>query len=501
VTIQHPTLPRPTTAVAPTLSWDAPAPGAYTRTLRFGEWISEPVTPLFESWLLTRMEDGLHGILRRELGQRIARPYHVVVNGWYFYTINWATPGAMVRNLPTILLHAIRQPRRVTGAIPPLVRFSVPLFERDWREDLQPRYRAAVARAEASVETIPVAELPALIDELADLAGEYFTSIAALGGAAYKMELNLARAYRRQLGDSLGRSHLSLVSGFDAPANPSRHAVTSLDWWFAPSPDGGSAVRPAGDHARLVAARQAAEVAAFEALAGSPRRLAKFRALLAETQRLVPIREEQAREWTLPWPVLRRAVQRIGEALVAAGVISRPDDVFFLSRSEVMGALRGERPPATSDPSGRRATWERQRGLLAPMTVGRVNPFLQRLWESFPRLLGAVRSERAIVSGTPASPGRATGAVRVIHGPDQFDELEPGEILVAPITAPAWTPLFIRAAAVVTDVGNAAAHASIIAREYGIPAVVGCVDATVRLRTGMRVTVDGGTGNVEPEQA
>src|SRR6185369_16506621 len=130
-----------------------------------------------------------------------------------------------------------------------------------------------VARAEASVETIPAEELPALIDDLADLAGEYFTSIAALGGAAYKMELNLARAYRRQLGDSLGRSHLALVTGFEAPANPGRHAVTSLDWWFAPSPDGGSAVRPAGDHARLVAARHAAEAAAFEALAGSPRQL------------------------------------------------------------------------------------------------------------------------------------------------------------------------------------------------------------------------------------
>jgi pyruvate,water dikinase len=90
--------------------------------------------------------------------------------------------------------------------------------------------------------------------------------------------------------------------------------------------------------------------------------------------------------------------------------------------------------------------------------------------------------------------------VRVIRGPDEFDELVAGEILVAPMTAPAWTPLFTRAAAVVTDVGSAAAHASIIAREYGIPAVVGCGDATARLRTGDRVTVDGNTGNVQPER-
>jgi pyruvate,water dikinase len=127
-----------------------------------------------------------------------------------------------------------------------------------------------------------------------------------------------------------------------------------------------------------------------------------------------------------------------------------------------------------------------------------MNRIVRSLFGSYPRFLGAVRSEGALVTGTPASAGRATGPVRVIRGPDEFDDLQPGEILVAPLTAPAWTPLFTRAAAVVTDVGSAAAHASIIAREYGIPAVVGCGDATARLRTGMRVTVDGGTGNVEP---
>ena len=136
---------------------------------------------------------------------------------------------------------------------------------------------------------------------------------------------------------------------------------------------------------------------------------------------------------------------------------------------------------------------------MPPPQVGRVNPMIQRVWDSFPGLIGARRSDDALVSGVPASAGRSTGTVRVIRGPDEFDQLRPGEILVAPFTAPAWTPLFTRAAAVVTDVGSAASHASIIAREYGIPAVVGCIDATARLQTGMRVTVDGSTGNVEPD--
>ena len=106
-------------------------------------------------------------------------------------------------------------------------------------------------------------------------------------------------------------------------------------------------------------------------------------------------------------------------------------------------------------------------------------------------------TDGAIAHGTPASPGRATGRVRVVRDSSRFDEFENGEILVAPLTAPAWTDLFGRAAAVVTDVGSAFAHASIIAREYGIPAVVGCGDATSRLKDGQIVTVDGSTGNVE----
>jgi pyruvate,water dikinase len=479
------------------VSWTCPAPGAYTRTLRFGEWISEPVTPLFESWLLTAMEDRLHDILLRELGQRAPRPYHVVVNGWYFYSINWAAPAAMLRNLPGLVWHAIRSPRRTAGILPPTVRHSIPVFEQDWREDLQPRYRAAVASAEGRVEVMPISELPALVDALAADAGEYFTSIAALGGAAYKMEMNLARFHRRHL-VAVGASHLPLVSGFEAPVDPARHAVVSLDWWYDTSQAGSHATGRPGRHERLVDARHAAEQAAFEALAPSPRRLRTFRRLLADAQHVVPIREEQARELTMAWPVMRRAVIRIGEALAARGAISEPDDVFFLTRTEVLASLDGGRLRPAADVAGRRRTREEQARLVPPLMVGRTNPMLQRVWDSYPGLLGAVRSERALVSGVPASAGRATGLVRVVRGPAEFGELQAGEILVAPLTAPAWTPLFTKAAAVVTDVGSAAAHASIIAREYGIPAVVGCGDATTRLRTGMRVTVDGNAGNVEP---
>jgi rifampicin phosphotransferase len=488
----------PMTAVPTDVSWTPPASGAFTRTLRFGEWISEPVTPLFESWLLPSLEEGLHAQLREWTGQGAPRPHHVIVNGWYFYSINWLSPTTTLRNLPSMLSHIVRQPRRVAAMIPPTVRHGVPLFEREWREELQPRYRAAVAAAADRVEIEAVTDLPALIDELADGAGEYFASVAALAGAAYKMEMNLAGFYRRHLAPSLGGSHLPLLAGFNHHVNPNAAALASLDWWFVPVYLTAAAEPTEEDHARVVAARESAEAAAFDVLASSPRRLDAFRRLLADTQLLVPLREEQVQEWTLSWPVMRRAVFRIGEELAARGAMARPDDVFFLTRLEALTGLRGERLPPTIDIPARRATREHQIGLVPPLLIGRPNFALRRVWEAFPRLLGAVRSDRAILSGSPASPGRVAARVRVIRGPAQFGELESGEILVCPLTAPAWTPLFTLAAAVVTDVGSAASHASIMAREYGIPAVVGCGDATNRLQTGMCVTVDGSTGNVEP---
>ena len=182
-----------------------------------------------------------------------------------------------------------------------------------------------------------------------------------------------------------------------------------------------------------------------------------------------------------------------------SGTRTEPDDVFFLTRAEALAGLggSGSQPGEGADVAERRATRLEQARLVPPLLIGRINPVVERLIAAFSTMVGAVRSEHAIVSGSPASAGRITGTVRVIRGQDGFDALLPGEILVAPLTAPAWTPLFTRAAAVVTDVGSAASHASIIAREYGIPAVVGCGDATARLTTGMRVTVDGTTGNVE----
>ncbi|MBL8128891.1 MAG: phosphoenolpyruvate synthase, partial [Chloroflexia bacterium] len=102
----------------------------------------------------------------------------------------------------------------------------------------------------------------------------------------------------------------------------------------------------------------------------------------------------------------------------------------------------------------------------------------------------------AIAYGTPGSPGVASGPVRLVHGPAAFGRVQPGDVVVAPFTNPAWTPLFARAAAVIVDTGSAVSHAAIVAREYGLPAVMGTRDALTRLHDGQQVTVDGTRGLV-----
>ena len=101
-----------------------------------------------------------------------------------------------------------------------------------------------------------------------------------------------------------------------------------------------------------------------------------------------------------------------------------------------------------------------------------------------------------VLKGIAASPGHVTGMARVIHGPNEFAQMRQGDILVARITTPAWTPLFALAAGVVTDVGGPLSHSSIVAREYHIPAVLGTGVATERLSSDQSITIDGDVGTV-----
>lgn len=105
-------------------------------------------------------------------------------------------------------------------------------------------------------------------------------------------------------------------------------------------------------------------------------------------------------------------------------------------------------------------------------------------------------NEGPVLNGYAVSTGRVSAQASVIRSIDEFDQMKPGTILVCTTTTPAWTPLFSQAVGLVTDVGGALAHGSIVAREYGIPAVMGTGVATGRIRSGMMLTVDGDAGTV-----
>jgi phosphohistidine swiveling domain-containing protein len=191
-------------------------------------------------------------------------------------------------------------------------------------------------------------------------------------------------------------------------------------------------------------------------------------------------------------------------ALRAATLTELGEDLFFLHIDEVLRFLSGRPAPAQQIPARRRA-YSRYRA-LPPYPAVINGPFDPFHWAADPSRSSEIFDAHApapssapkpdTITGSAGSAGRVEGLVRVLDSLEQGHELRIGEILVTTLTDIGWTPLFPRAAAIVTDIGAALSHAAIVARELGIPAVVGCGNATRRLKTGDRVVVDGGQGTV-----
>ncbi|GHH66716.1 hypothetical protein GCM10017673_12720 [Streptosporangium violaceochromogenes] len=194
--------------------------------------------------------------------------------------------------------------------------------------------------------------------------------------------------------------------------------------------------------------------------------------------------------------VLRAFAVRAGE------LTGRGEDVFHLYLAELLDLLRGNTSVLEKVPV-RRATYE-QYAALPPYPAWIVGHFDPVRWAADPDRRADLYDARGhtvpvsdTVTGFPGAPGVVEGVVRLISGPEEGDRLNPGEILVTTLTNVGWTPLFPRAAAIVTDMGAPLSHASIVARELGIPAVVGTGNATMRIHDGDRVRVDGERGTVE----
>jgi pyruvate,water dikinase len=187
----------------------------------------------------------------------------------------------------------------------------------------------------------------------------------------------------------------------------------------------------------------------------------------------------------------KRAYRALGRAATRADLLPDPDAVFFLTHEELGRLVSGEDPSLSG---------------LAKLASSRrqLHPDLDRL--SFPDVFaGAGEPElpeapaagTTCVTGAPVSRGRVEGIARVVHSLEEAEALQDGEILVAPITDVGWTPYFSVVAGLVTDVGSAVSHGAVVAREYGLPAVVNTRHATSVFRTGDRLRLDGERGIVE----
>ena len=250
----------------------------------------------------------------------------------------------------------------------------------------------------------------------------------------------------------------------------------------------------------LLADQDAARAASWQRLASQdPRKAAAVRKLIMRWAPLARGREAARSEVVRSAWVARTWVRRAGE------LTGHGDDLFFLELPEVFDLLRGDREVLEQVP-GRRAVYEAYRALPSyPALIrGRFDPVR---WAADPHRrvdyydAGAAAQTTTgpddAITGFPGAAGVVEGLARVLSAPEDGGQLHDGEILVTTVTNIGWTPIFPRAAAVVTDVGAPLSHAAIVARELGIPAVVGCGDATVRVHNGDRVRVNGGAGTVE----
>jgi pyruvate,water dikinase len=442
--------------------------------------------------------------------QKARSKYAATANYWQKRDLETTSATNLLGGVCAITDEAAQYYLSVQGGILPAAYMSEALFALVYNKFLKRHsdppaltfvlgFDSAPIQAEKSLYALArwVREQPELAATLANMSGEQFTS-------AYREQATQADTagawpeFWRRLHEHLVRFGHAIYDLDFAKAllidDPAQVLETFKFFLSDEAPD------PHRRQAEAEAAREQATRAVLNQRRGLSLKL--FRPLVETAQRFAPLREDALADAGLGWPILRRMLQEIGRRLVSGNAIETPDDVFWLRLPELQEAV------TTLDAgqhladyrtfiAERRATWERERALTPPVTL----PL-----KGGARFLGidlsAVMPARVeqptgnVLKGIAASPGRITGPARVIHGPEEFEHMRPGDILVAKITTPAWTPLFALASGVVTDVGGPLSHSSIVAREYHIPAVLGTGVATERLRSGQRIAVDGDAGTV-----
>ena len=238
-----------------------------------------------------------------------------------------------------------------------------------------------------------------------------------------------------------------------------------------------------------------------------PLRRALFNKSLSWARQAGPYREEALFYMGAAWPTLRAIARELGGRLVGVGVLEHADDVYYLRVAELEALVDGQ-PTRSLELAAaiveRKNLREARKRLHPPGRVPEDMRFKYGPFD-FTRLLEPFETQKrnlgndARLTGFAVSPGVVTGPACLIRSVSDFDRMRPDSILVCPTTTPAWTPLFGQAIGLVTDIGAVLAHGSIVAREYGIPAVLGCGNATRRIQDGQMIKVDGSAGTVELE--
>jgi phosphohistidine swiveling domain-containing protein len=330
------------------------------------------------------------------------------------------------------------------------------------------------------LEEKSAAELPVALEESAE-------------GREFLAEL---RAYLDEYGHRGDKWGLSYLTWVEDPT-----PVIKMLKDYVTQPNGG----PDEKLAELAAEREHLLAETYERLRGYPQMVRdQFSSLLEAAQDSTVLSEDHG--FWIDFHAMtrvRRVILEFGRRFAEAGVLEQPDDVFHLTLDELREAAEKlpdlDRRGLTAQ---RKAEIEHFRTIQSPPSLGTLPPgpapdnpmsrSMTKFWGAPPQ----PPSEPDVLQGSSGSPGTVRGPAKVLRSLSEAAEIRQGEVLVAETTAPPWTPLFATAAAIVTDTGGILSHSAVVAREYGIPAVVGTGVATTTIQDGETVEVDGDKGIV-----
>jgi pyruvate,water dikinase len=531
--------------------WPVPQKGLYFRA-SITEQLPDPLTPLFADLMATAVPTGLNRLLSDMSGsQEYGDVGFPTINGYAFYRYSYDALGQMLKTSPLLIRMVVgdrgvwieeRWRRRLAEYADEVAAESALDPAATPASDLLAavgRLVDAVAYYYTAVQTIiPLASMAELLwvgvyDRLLKRPGDPSADTFVLGYdsepiRAEKSLYDLARWARRQgLADALVDPGVDVLATdppagveadvwaqwherFAAHLTAHGHTLYNLDFVNpVPADDPGPVLQSLrfslADDAPDPHVRQARSAARREEATGrllgrlDRWRAGQARGLLAWAQHTGPLREDALAAMGLFLPPARRLLRAVGLRLVAVGAIDEPMDVCWLTLAEARAAataLDGDTAVATGLRERVLARKEAARGqrLASPPQYLPKNRAMDAFEWMYPAREGDAKG--GVLSGTAGSGGVVTARARVLSGPQDFASFQPGEVLVASITTPAYTPLFAMAAGVVTDIGGVLSHGSIVAREYGIPAVLGTGSATRLIRTGDEITVDGAAGTV-----